>query len=98
MKNNIQQNPIHLGLGATAVVEPQFNGKMEWYAEYGGRHASDGAEGRLVNLHTFTESWNEWEVHPNGSEVVLCVAGSICLLYTSPSPRDRTRSRMPSSA
>ena len=26
-----------------------------------------------------------------------CEAGS-CLLYTSPSPRDRTRSRMPSSA
>ena len=24
--------------------------------------------------------------------------GIICLLYTSPSPRDRTRSRMPSSA
>ena len=26
------------------------------------------------------------------------VKGKICLLYTSPSPRDRTRSRMPSSA
>ena len=26
------------------------------------------------------------------------VMGLICLLYTSPSPRDRTRSRMPSSA
>ena len=25
-------------------------------------------------------------------------ASNICLLYTSPSPRDRTRSRMPSSA
>ena len=24
--------------------------------------------------------------------------GEVCLLYTSPSPRDRTRSRMPSSA
>ena len=24
--------------------------------------------------------------------------GTLCLLYTSPSPRDRTRSRMPSSA
>ena len=24
--------------------------------------------------------------------------GDTCLLYTSPSPRDRTRSRMPSSA
>ena len=29
-------------------------------------------------------------------DVVLSVAS--CLLYTSPSPRDRTRSRMPSSA
>ena len=28
----------------------------------------------------------------------LCVLSSNCLLYTSPSPRDRTRSRMPSSA
>ena len=26
------------------------------------------------------------------------VLAAICLLYTSPSPRDRTRSRMPSSA
>ena len=26
------------------------------------------------------------------------IAGNVCLLYTSPSPRDRTRSRMPSSA
>ena len=25
-------------------------------------------------------------------------SGTFCLLYTSPSPRDRTRSRMPSSA
>ena len=29
---------------------------------------------------------------------VLVLAGPRCLLYTSPSPRDRTRSRMPSSA
>ena len=27
-----------------------------------------------------------------------CQHLNICLLYTSPSPRDRTRSRMPSSA
>ena len=30
--------------------------------------------------------------------VETCVKGKDCLLYTSPSPRDRTRSRMPSSA
>ena len=29
---------------------------------------------------------------------ILCNASMSCLLYTSPSPRDRTRSRMPSSA
>ena len=27
-----------------------------------------------------------------------CGSSGVCLLYTSPSPRDRTRSRMPSSA
>ena len=29
---------------------------------------------------------------------VACIPLDPCLLYTSPSPRDRTRSRMPSSA
>ena len=33
-----------------------------------------------------------------GSSTTKRVAHQICLLYTSPSPRDRTRSRMPSSA
>ena len=31
-------------------------------------------------------------------EVLLDIGYKTCLLYTSPSPRDRTRSRMPSSA
>ena len=30
--------------------------------------------------------------------LTIKVLGGSCLLYTSPSPRDRTRSRMPSSA
>ena len=30
--------------------------------------------------------------------LALTLLGNSCLLYTSPSPRDRTRSRMPSSA
>ena len=32
------------------------------------------------------------------SVITLTTVGYGCLLYTSPSPRDRTRSRMPSSA
>ena len=35
-----------------------------------------------------------FENHPSSTNLF----GTICLLYTSPSPRDRTRSRMPSSA
>ena len=37
---------------------------------------------------------------PNKLTYPMIIAGWIysCLLYTSPSPRDRTRSRMPSSA
>ena len=37
---------------------------------------------------------------PSWSEemVLTCMSYMACLLYTSPSPRDRTRSRMPSSA
>ena len=33
-----------------------------------------------------------------GYEAVLNVSSNSCLLYTSPSPRDRLKSRMPSSA
>ena len=34
----------------------------------------------------------------NVKEVIMAVSPTICLLYTSPSPRDATLSRMPSSA
>lgn len=74
----IESFPIHLGLGATAVSEPEFTG-IDWYAEYGARHADDGNEGRLVCMFRFTESWNTWEVHPNGAEVVLCTSGEMTL-------------------
>ena len=63
---------------------------------------------------TYDEVKQEWEVlvNRNGEQVTLRpkqlvlatgMSGipnmpNICLLYTSPSPRDRTRSRMPSSA
>lgn len=75
---NLFNTPIHLGLGAKAVVEPDFTG-MEWYADYVGRHADDGVEGRLVSLYTFSESWDSWEMHPHGDEVVICTAGQITL-------------------
>ena len=80
MTTKISDHPIHLGLGATAVVQPTFTGEMAWYGGYGERHGGDGAEGRLVGMHTFTQSWDTWEMHPVGSEVVLCTAGAITLI------------------
>ena len=37
-------------------------------------------------------------IAPDEGDADIFVHISHCLLYTSPSPRDRTRSRMPSSA
>lgn len=76
---DISTYPIHLGLGATAEAEPKFTGEIGWYSGYLERHGDDGADGRLVTMHTFAKSWNMWEMHPRGSEVVLCTAGSIVL-------------------
>lgn len=81
---------LHLGLGATAVPQPPFDG-MEWYEGYGMRHGGDGAEGRLVSQHTFTESWASWEMHPKGEEVVICTAGAMDLTQEFP---DGTRKKV----
>jgi mannose-6-phosphate isomerase-like protein (cupin superfamily) len=75
---HLPTQPAHLGLGATATVEPPFTG-MEWYAGYSARHAADGAEGRLVSQYSFAESWDSWEMHPHGAELVICTVGSLTL-------------------
>ncbi|MBS0539056.1 MAG: cupin [Proteobacteria bacterium] len=82
-KHALEQFPLHLGLGARATSEPAFTG-MEWYGAYSERHAADGAEGRLVSMYTFGESWTSWEMHPTGDEVVLCTAGEITLVQELP--------------
>ena len=46
----------------------------------------------------FNTNFNRYEGYDGSSWGQLGGAGGSCLLYTSPSPRDRTRSRMPSSA
>lgn len=76
---NLFDRPIHLGRGGRAVVEPQFTGAIEWYEAYEQRHAADGADGRMVGLYRFAESWSRWEMHPAGDEVVVCLEGRMTL-------------------
>jgi quercetin dioxygenase-like cupin family protein len=83
MTANLATSFVHLGLGATVVPQPDFAG-MDWYQGYGERHHGDGAEGRLVSLFTFDTSWDSWEMHPAGEELVVCTAGSITLTQEAP--------------
>ena len=46
----------------------------------------------LLKKYSEESSINKWDMGASSSRDISC------LLYTSPSPRDRTRSRMPSSA
>jgi quercetin dioxygenase-like cupin family protein len=78
-KIDLSAVPVHLGLGAKITVQEPFTGDMSWYERYGARVAGDGVEGRLVMVHSFSESWSMWEVHPQGHELVLCLAGRITL-------------------
>ena len=64
------------------------------------------------NLSSKTNVYSDVQGNPTGSNVtngvkvflegnhdgVIAIGGGSCLLYTSPSPRDMRRSRMPSSA
>ena len=61
----------------------QFETKSTW-----------GAEGDILKLEIDPKSHAAW----TGGKQKLMDKGRICLLYTSPSPRDRQKSRMPSSA
>lgn len=80
---NLSDSFIHLGRGGSALPQPSFDG-IEWYADYTARNAADGAEGRLVSYYTFDASWDSWEMHPTGAEVVVCTMGRITLLQEFP--------------
>lgn len=93
---SLESFPIHLGKGATAVAQPEFPADeraMQWYMDYGARHAEDGEEGRLVSMFRFSESWPSWEMHPAGDEVVVCVAGSMTLIQEIDGEEVRTALR-----
>lgn len=79
----LESYPVHLGLGATATPCAKFTGDAAWYAAYSSAHAADGPEGRLVSMHRFTAPWTVWEMHPLGTEVVVCTAGRIALIQAA---------------
>jgi mannose-6-phosphate isomerase-like protein (cupin superfamily) len=75
----LSEFPIHLGRAGLTMSEPSPPTNMDWYADYGARHARDGVEGRLVSEYLFTENWKGWERHPAGGEIVYCLSGKLIL-------------------
>ena len=81
-----------------------FTDRDEGVAPTKNRGIPDMKINHLINGQSVAGSDYFETVNPATQEVLAEVASggeaevNACLLYTSPSPRDRTRSRMPSSA
>jgi mannose-6-phosphate isomerase-like protein (cupin superfamily) len=71
---------VHLGRGATATALPDFEWTPEYLAGYGRRFESDGDDGRLVVMNRQAATWEQWERHPAGEEVVVLLSGRVDLL------------------
>ena len=65
---------------------PLVGGATAWFYSHYGREI-EGGNNLILD-----------EIHEPKKHIPFRMVPMICLLYTSPSPRDRTRSRMPSSA
>ena len=73
---------------------------------YDNAAAVEKSEAEFANIDVPTHTGSGWyaytyKTHLNGCQTWferIDAPKKLCLLYTSPSPRDRTRSRMPSSA
>ena len=82
----------------SGAVLPQSRLKLEAIVDRLKQHeiwvASQGKEGRRLNL----SGCNLEGVDLSGRLLAAAKLDHTCLLYTSPSPRDRQKSRMPSSA
>ena len=52
----------------------------------------------LGDWNEFTQRQDQFDAHKATNTIAAIFPDRSCLLYTSPSPRDRQKSRMPSSA
>ena len=91
---------------AKAELNKIYSGKVMKIMEFGAFVNFLGKQDGLVHISELADKRvaKVTDVVKEGDEVKVKVIGfdrgkvKLCLLYTSPSPRDRTRSRMPSSA
>lgn len=73
--------PVHLGLGSKVLEVEGFAWTPEALESYSAAAAADGAEGRMVMIFDENEgAWTNWERHPAGDELVVCLAGRVTMI------------------
>jgi hypothetical protein len=77
---DLTATPLHLSLGSRALAVEGFGWDGGVLAAYATAVADDGAEGRLVMVFQGDRSWDTWERHPAGDEVVICLSGRMTLI------------------
>ena len=88
-------------LGTVYAPTPYAEGNEEFFGEGQSMYAIDSKKVidiYSVALHYVDQGASLTLGYKSSASTRDIVKNIICLLYTSPSPRDRTRSRMPSSA
>ena len=77
-------------------TDPEFQEQLEWIDEFV-REEIEPLDFIITSPYDLTDPVRNDIIKPLQAQVQERELWA-CLLYTSPSPRDRTRSRMPSSA
>ena len=92
LRNNVFVDLYNIVRHGLIIGEPRYSIKNVEHIYRGKRETivASGAESIIV--------YENWRDNPDGDSWENSAILKSCLLYTSPSPRDRTRSRMPSSA
>ena len=88
--HDVDGRTVYEDIVVLAAKRPYQGGQLAVLQQFR-RVGGDGADGEDMQVVVFLVGNNDF--FP-----VFDTVSQICLLYTSPSPRDRTRSRMPSSA
>ena len=86
-------------LASLIIFVSMLRGIFAFLLQYNGEKIANGISADLRNLFHLKLQSQTYKYHDRIHTGNLMSRGILdCLLYTSPSPRDRTRSRMPSSA
>jgi uncharacterized cupin superfamily protein len=71
---------VHLSPGSRVTPLPDFEWTPEHVEAYRRRFAADGADGRLVCVVAQDATWDGWERHPGGEELVVLLSGRVDLV------------------